>query len=147
MVASDVHLSRCEAKETVMASMAHVKLPTNGNKQYKLDELLKVLKTVKRILTETFDELNANGKCNLLDSTSNDMNSIKTTDTVSYKTVLKESKDEAIKANKAVLVKDANAKTIAPMVPDTEAARAEDCILARGTELYPHVLESVGFTS
>jgi hypothetical protein len=62
MKASDVHLARGEAKETVMASMAHVKLPTNGNKQYELDELLKVLKTVKRILTETFDELNANGK-------------------------------------------------------------------------------------
>jgi hypothetical protein len=46
------------------------------------------------------------------------MNSIKTTDTVSYKTVLKESKDEANTANKVALAKDANAKTIAPMVPE-----------------------------
>jgi hypothetical protein len=38
MVASDVHLARGKAKETVMASMAHFKLPTNGSKQYELDE-------------------------------------------------------------------------------------------------------------
>jgi len=125
MVASDVHLARGEAKDTVMESMAHVKLPTNGNKQYELDEFLKVQKIIKRVLNETYDELNANGMCDLLESTTNAMNSIKTTDTISHKTVLQESKDEAEKANKAAIAKDASAKPIMPMIPDIEAARAE----------------------
>ena len=122
---SDVHFARGEAKDTVMESMAHVNLPTNGNKQYELDEFIKVLKVTQRVLTETYDELHSNGMSDLLKSTSNDMNSIKTTGTVSYKTVLKESKDEADKANKAALAKDAKAKTILPMILDIEVARAE----------------------
>jgi hypothetical protein len=64
---SDVHFARGEAKDTVMESMAHVNLPTNGNKQYELDEFIKVLKVTQRVLTETYDELHSNGMSDLLE--------------------------------------------------------------------------------
>ena len=126
MVSSDIHLAQGEAKDTVMESMAHVKLPTNSNKQYEHDEFIKVQKTVIRVLTETYNDLtNGKGMSELLEQAPNDVNSIKTTDSVSYKTVLKESADEAAKANKEATAKDANAATIMPLIPDVEAARAE----------------------
>ena len=126
MVSSDIHLAQGEAKDTVMESMAHVKLPTNSNKQYEHDEFIKVQNTVKRVLTETYNDLtNGKGMSELLEVAPNDVNSIKTTDSVSYKTVLKESADEAAKANKVAKAKDANAATIMPLIPDVEAARAE----------------------
>ena len=126
MVSSDVHLAQGEARDTVMESMAHVKLPTNSNKQYEHDEFIKVQKTVIRVLTETYNDLsNGKGMSELLEKTPNDVNKIKTTDSVSYKTILKESADEAAKANKAAKAKDANAATIKPLIPDVEAARAE----------------------
>ena len=102
MPSSDVHLARGEAKDTVMDNMAHVNLPTNSNKQYDHDEIIKVVKTVTRVLTETFNELSdGKGMSELLDSTPNDINSVKTTQSVSYMAILKESKEEAAKANKA----------------------------------------------
>ncbi len=126
MVSSDVHLAQGEARDTVLESMAHVKLPTNSNKQYEHDEFVKVEKIIRRVLTETYNELsNGKGMSELLDKTTNDVNSIKTTDTVSYKTVLQEAKDEAERANKAAKKKDANAAIILPTIPDVEAARAE----------------------
>ena len=126
MVSSDIHLAQGEAKDTVMESMAHVKLPTKSNKQYEHDEFIKVQNTVKRVLTETYNDLtNGKGMSELLEVAPNDVNSIKTTDSVSYKTVLKESADEAAKANKEAKAKDANTATIMPLIPDVKAARAE----------------------
>ena len=126
MPSSDVHLARGEAKDTVMDNMAHVNLPTNSNKQYDHDEIIKVVKTVTRVLTETFNELSdGKGMSELLDSTPNDINSVKTTQSVSYMAILKESKEEAAKANKAAKAKDPNAAIIMPMIMDIEAARGE----------------------
>jgi hypothetical protein len=89
MVSSDIHLAQGEAKDTVMESMANVKLPTNSNKQYEHDEFIKVQKTVIRVLTETYNDLsNGKGMSELLEQAPNEVNSIKTTDSVSYKTVL-----------------------------------------------------------
>ena len=126
MPSADVHLARGEAKETVMENMAHVVLPTNSNKQYDHDEIIKVVKTATRVLTETFNELsNGKGMSELLDSTPNDVNSVKTTQSISYIAILKEAKEEAAKATKAAKTKDANAGPVAPLIQDVEAARAE----------------------
>jgi hypothetical protein len=85
MVSTDIHLAQNEAKDTVMENMAHVKLPTNSNKQYEHDEFIKVQKTVIRVLTETYNDLtNGKGMSELLEQAPNDVNSIKTTDSVSY---------------------------------------------------------------
>jgi len=126
MPSSDVHLARGEAKDTVMDNMAHVNLPTNSNKQYDHDEIIKVVKTATRVLTETFNELSdGKGMSELLDSTPNNINSVKPTQSVSYMATLKESKEEAAKANKAAKAKDPNAAIIVPMIMDIEAARGE----------------------
>ena len=126
MVSSDIHLAQGEAKDTVMESMAHVKLATNSNKQYEHDEYIKVEKTAIRVLTETYNDLsNGKGMSELLDENPNDVNKIKTTDSISYKTVLQEAADEAIKANREAKAKDPNATTILTSIPDVEAARAE----------------------
>ena len=101
MLSSDMHLAQGEAKETVMEQLAHVKLPTNSNKQYDHNEMIKLSKIVTRVLTETFnDKSNGKGMSELLESTKNVVNSVKTTQSISYMTVLKESKDKAAKSNK-----------------------------------------------
>ena len=75
MVSSDIHLAQGEAKDTVMESMAHVKLATNSNKQYEHDEYIKVEKTAIRVLTETYNDLsNGKGMSELLDENPNDVN-------------------------------------------------------------------------
>ena len=127
MVSADVHLFRGEARDTVMGMMAHVNLTTNSNKQYTHDEFIKVQNIVVRVLAETYNKLllDRKGMSELLEEALNDVNKIKTTQTVSYKIVLQESKDEAAKATKAAKTKDSNAATIAPLIPDIKAARAE----------------------
>ena len=123
MVSANIHLARSEARDTVMGMMAHVKLTTNSNKQYTHDEFIKVRNVVVRVLTETYNELSdGKGMSELLEETLNEVNNIKTTQTVSYKVVLQESKDEATKATKAARKTNANATTIAPLIPDIEAA-------------------------
>ena len=90
MVSADVHLVCGEARDTVMGMMAHVKLTTNSNKQYTHDEFLKVRNVVVRALTETYKELSdGKGMSELLEETPNKVSNIKTTQTVSYKVVLK----------------------------------------------------------
>jgi hypothetical protein len=53
MPTSDVHNARGDAKETVMAQLAHVNLPTNSSKQYDHDKMMKIVKIVKRVLNDT----------------------------------------------------------------------------------------------
>jgi hypothetical protein len=126
MPSADVHLARGEARDTVMESMAHVKLITNSNKQYDHDEWIKVTKTVRRVLTETFNEhSNGKGMSELLDKALNEVNAIKTTQSVHYQTILQASKEAAAKATKAAKAKDVSAAVIAPLILDIEMARAE----------------------
>ena len=126
MPSSDVHLARGKAKETLMEQLAHVKLPTNSNKQYDHNKMIKVLKIVTRVLTETFNnESNGKGMSELLESTTNAVNSVKTTQSVSYMTELKGSKDNAAKATKAAKAAAPNTSIVAPLILDMEAARAE----------------------
>ena len=126
MPSTDIHLARGEARETAKEQLAHVKLPVNSNKQYEHDEMIKLVKTVKRVLYETFNEAtNGKGMSELLETTPNPVNSVKTTHAVNYVTVLKEAKEDAAKATKAAKAADPNAATIASLVLDVEAARAE----------------------
>ena len=126
MTTSDVHTARSEAKATVMEQLAHVKLITNSNKQYTHDEIMKVHKSIKRVLNDTYNEdADGKGMSELLDEAPNKINIIKTNQAVSYQTVLKQSIEDATALTKKAKAKDANAATIAPLIPDTEAARAE----------------------
>jgi hypothetical protein len=61
----------------------------------------------------------------LLEKTTNTVNSVKTNQSVNYQTILKESREEAAKATNAAQAADANAATIALLIWDMEAARAE----------------------
>ena len=61
----------------------------------------------------------------LLESKPNAINSVKTTQSVSYQPILKELKEDAATATKEAKAVDANAVTIASLILDTEAARAE----------------------
>ena len=84
------------------------------------------MKIVTRVLTETFnDKSNGRGMSELIESTKNPVNSIKTTQSVSYMTVLKESKEDAAKATKTAKATDPIAAVVAPLILDMEAARAE----------------------
>ena len=67
----------------------------------------------------------AKGMSKLLESKPNAANSMKTTQSVSYQGVLKESKDDALKVTKQAKAEDANEATITPLILDMELARAE----------------------
>ena len=53
---SDVHNAHSKAKETEMEQLAHINLPTNINKQYNHDKMVKIVKIVKIVFTKTFNK-------------------------------------------------------------------------------------------
>ena len=95
----------------------HCKLNGNNNGTYNHEEIMKVELVIKRVLKGIYnDEEDGQGMSNLMDVTTNTINSIQTNKVVTWKAILQQLADEAKETNKIASKRGNILLTILPMI-------------------------------
>ena len=122
----DVNAAQGDAKRSVIKQLQHCKLARDKNGTYNHDKITKVKLTIKRVLKGIYNsKKDGEGMSNLLNTTPNNVNMIKTNNVVSWKTIIIKSAKEAKEATKKALKKSANANFILPMITKHEDMKEE----------------------